>query len=597
MNSLFACHAWFLALVLQVHALSRHGWRSSKAHDEPDWLAAHGEVQHGWHGWRNVKPSSQALDRLASEHDAAHSSSKHATSDAAALNATASYHEQHSDQSPRPHIVFIIADDLGWNDIGLRNGEIQSPNIDDLARRGMLLENYYVQPTCSPTRASFLTGRYPLHHGVGVPIEPNVPLGLPLNETTLASLLRARGYKAHIVGKWHLGSHSFFHTPTFRGFESFYGFYGGSERYFAHTSGNSYDFRRDRQEFCGKGCSEVNVADVDAYSTDLFSHEAARIITTHDQSAPLFLYLSYQAVHFPAEVPDKYGDLYAKIGDESRRIFAGMLTSMDQGIGKVLRALRETDMMRKTVLVFTTDNGAEVLKGGDNYPLNGWKGELLQGGVRGTGLVVAPGVSARKFSGLMHAVDWLPTLLEAAGPSESADRTLPLDGLSMWQAFKGEQDSPRTSIYLGRSYKDSIPMWGPAVLDGDVKLILRGSWPDGSVPTNSSVPPLVLYNLARDPNEKHDLSLEDGATVQRLKGLIESFEKDSGCLSCPDERCPSPRHEHLVPLENGTLLRPLEPFCDDVFRKDLEELSLGARRAMAHLPAVQFMELQRAGGA
>lgn len=543
MSSRTARHGWFLTLVVHVEALSKHGWHHPRS------------------------PVSQAVTEPTPWPDS------------------------------RPHIIFIVADDLGWNDLGMRNGDIQTPNIDNLAKHGVVLDSYYVQATCSPTRASFLTGRYPVHTGVGDAIEAGVPLGLPLNETTLASLLRARGYKAHMVGKWHLGSHSYFHTPTFRGFESFYGYYGGCESYFSHMTGDWYDFRRDSQEFCGRGCSQVNVDDADAYSTELFSKEAAHIITSHDQSSPLFLYLAYQAVHFPGEVPDSYSALYRKIDDPTRRVFAGMLTAMDLGIGKVIKALLDTEMMRNTLLVFTTDNGGATQRGSTNYPLRGRKGELFEGGVRGVGIVTAPGLAARKFSGLMHAVDWLPTLLQAAGPASSPDHTLPLDGVSMWEAIERDEDSPRTSIYLGRSYKESNTMFGPAVRAGDLKLVARGEWPDGSVETNHSVPLLVLFNITEDPNEKHDISLKRPQSVQKLQGLIEAYEKDSGCLFCPDTRCPEPKHDPslLITLANGTTRRPLEPYCDDVIMEDLEadleKLSLGERRSLSHLPAVQFLNM------
>jgi arylsulfatase A-like enzyme len=199
-----------------------------------------------------------------------------------------------------PNVVFIVVDDLGWDDVGFRNnGEIHTPNIDKLAMEGVVLDQYYVQDVCSPSRATFMTGRYPIHNSIVDWIPPASSYGLPLNETTMAQKFKEAGYMSHATGKWHLGFYKWEHTPTFRGFDSFKGFYSGGEDYFSHVANGAYDFRTDSRPDCGKGCSALNTGDQGRYSTTVFSEEAVRIVNSHKKTRPLFLYLAYQGVHSP----------------------------------------------------------------------------------------------------------------------------------------------------------------------------------------------------------------------------------------------------------------------------------------------------------
>ena len=232
-----------------------------------------------------------------------------------------------------PNVVFIVADDLGFSGVGFRNNnEIRTPNIDNFAKEGIVLEKYYVQAVCSPTRATFMTGRFPMHNSIVDWIPPSSAYGLPLNETTMAEKFKSAGYMAHAVGKWHLGFYKWKHTPTFRGFDSFSGFYSGGEDYFTHISSGAYDFRHDDRPNCGAGCSKINSLDQGNYSTTVFSREAVRVIDDHDTSSPLFLYLAYQGVHAPAQVPESYIKPYERtISNPFRRTFAGMLSAVDEG--------------------------------------------------------------------------------------------------------------------------------------------------------------------------------------------------------------------------------------------------------------------------
>jgi arylsulfatase A-like enzyme len=260
----------------------------------------------------------------------------------------------------QPNILFVVMDDLGSHDLGRHGSGIQTPNLDELAADGVYFDNYYVLPYCSPTRAALMSGRYPLHTGVHVVVPPDSVLSLPLDEETLAQLMKRADFKTHAVGKWHIGHANWKMTPTFRGFESFFGFYIGGEDYFTHHNGGGYDLRWDKQENCGEGCSQLP-DERGNYSTHVFTREAIRVIHQHKESLekdqkPLFLYLAYQAVHDPDQVPEEYRKPYDNHSGwgKNRKTYAGMLTAADEGVAKVIQALKDTRLWEDTVVIFTT---------------------------------------------------------------------------------------------------------------------------------------------------------------------------------------------------------------------------------------------------
>lgn len=479
-----------------------------------------------------------------------------------------------------PHIVFIVSDDLGWNDPGFRNNDqIHTPHIDTLAKDGVILDQYYVQSVCSPTRATFLTGRYPLHHTVNDWLWNGKATALPLNETLLPQKLAEAGYRTYATGKWHLGFTSWEHTPTFRGFESFVGFYSGGEDYFEHTAG-AFDFRRDMQPSCGEGCSQVGWHDVNVYSTHIFTAEAVRIIQAHDPEAPLFLYLAYQAVHAPAQVPDDYVLAYRDtISDPRRQIFAGMVSAMDEGIGNVTDALQEKGMLEHTLLVFTTDNGGpcQGTPGGDfvgaeNWPLRGGKHSIWEGGTRGVALLWAGAATqllpesrrGTTASQLMHASDWFPTFCAVAGIGESCAK-LPLDGVDQRGPLLNNDEAVRKEVFYG-IHDDTYNLVQPydtALRDGDGWKLIQG-WgglPDGwSNRTDVETPRyqchgeggkpclneegnLMLFNVLEDPTERNEVSAQYPEVVQRLSARLAVLRATAvevvGGGDTPDPTCPS----------------------------------------------------------
>ena len=221
-------------------------------------------------------------------------------------------------QAERPHFIIMLADDLGWGDVSYHGSVFNTPNIDSIAERGVQLDQFYVQPVCSPTRAAFMTGRYPMRYGMqcGV-VRPWASHGLPLDEQTLAMGLRRAGYTTAVVGKWHLGHHNAAYFPTNRGFDHFYGHYNGAIDYFKHHRDGGHDWHRDDVPHYEEG-----------YSTDLMGQEAARIIENQDPNKPLFLYVPFNAVHSPFHYKEEDTERNAHIEDSRRRIFAAMTSSV-----------------------------------------------------------------------------------------------------------------------------------------------------------------------------------------------------------------------------------------------------------------------------
>ena len=456
-------------------------------------------------------------------------------------------------KEPLPHILFVVIDDLGSNDLGYhRTSGIHTPFIDQLIREGTLLENYYVLPYCSPTRAAFLTGRYPQHTGVHGVLHNNDTVGIPLDEETLAEVLAKAGYQTHIVGKWHVGHSRYEQTPTFRGFRSFYGLYLGGQDYFTHYKwgppiDNVYDMHYDRSQFCGEGCSQL-VDERGNYSTDVFTREATRVIREHkareSATEPLFLYLAHQGVHWPNQVPERYTKPYKNRTDwsDQRITYAGMLSAIDESMQLVVDELKKHEMWENTLTIVTTDNGGPTavcaIQGSSNYPKRGGKCTLYEGGTTGDGFITGPvaaKISSHKhYRNLFHAVDWLPTLAEIVGAKPEGK---PLDGVSHLSSMQSdEQISPRDEIYIGYVLLPDHYIWyGPAVRYRNWKLIQgRTGGPESAeiIPEGSSVPPkggedidYLLFDLDNDPSETHNVALENPLIVQMLQNKLRHYQK------------------------------------------------------------------------
>lgn len=430
-----------------------------------------------------------------------------------------------------PNIVMIVADDLGFNDISWHNQIVRSPNLEMLAREGVLLNQHYSQPICTPTRAALMSGRYPFHIGLQREVvKPLNPWGLLPNLTTLADEFKGAGYVTHIVGKWHLGFCKEDYLPLSRGFDHHYGFWVGSQDYYQHTRMDGYDFRDDM---------EVDQAARGEYSSTLFSKRAKEIITSHDQSSPLFLYLPFQAVHGPLEAPQEYVDLYEEVPDDDRSVFLGMVTAMDDAVGVIVDSLKQSNMYDNTIIVFFSDNGGA--KGhGNNWPLRGHKSSLWEGGTRTPAFVRGPDLTPRVEEGIFHVTDWYPTLLAAIG-KKPADEDL--DGVNEWEALTNSTDiwNREEMVYNIKTLDDHPYSPVAAIRVGDWKYLWRvtgdDTWekpPEGrqngeafhpSKESSNTAHTNQLFNLAEDPLEEENLAYIEEERALEMKERLQEHLK------------------------------------------------------------------------
>ncbi len=394
-----------------------------------------------------------------------------------------------------PNIVIIVADDMGYADIGAHGStDIPTPNIDALAAGGIRFTDAYVSgPYCSPTRAGLLTGRYPQRFGHEFNLNLQPEYGLPLDETTLADRLKVAGYRTALFGKWHLGASERFH-PLSRGFDEFFGFLGGAHSYF-ETSPTGPNAIND---------GRIPVSEP-AYLTDALAERAASFIR-RQQTQPFLLYLAFNAVHLPLQATDQYLARFQHIGDEQRRTYAAMLSAMDDGIGKTLAALREQGLDRSTLVFFFSDNGGPTMagtgiNGSSNSPLRGSKRQTWEGGIRVPFIIRWTGrlAEGKTDSRPIIQLDVLPTALAAAGVK--IDPAWNLDGVNLLPFLTDRlSDPPHAALYWRLGDNVAIRM-------GDWKLVrtttgsLRAANPD----LLSALSGAELYNLAEDIGEQRNL--------------------------------------------------------------------------------------------
>jgi arylsulfatase A-like enzyme len=408
----------------------------------------------------------------------------------------------------------ILADDLGYGDVGF-NGclDIPTPNLDSIAANGVLCTNGYVTEVyCSPSRAALLTGRYQQRYGYDYPppvASANPRLGLPLTETILPQLLKPAGYVCGAIGKWHLGYVPEMY-PTRRGFDEFFGFLdAGSPYYHAEVLRNE--------------TPEIE----EAYLTDAFTREGVDFINRH-AAEPFFLYLAYNAVHKPYHIPpDIYMQRVAYITDPDRQAYAAMAVALDDGVGQVLATLEANNLLENTLIFFLSDNGApsEAPTDGvnsNNYPLRGYKSNVLEGGIRIPFAVQWTGQLPKGVidNDVVSSLDIVTTVSAVAGVSLPLDRVY--DGLNIMPYLKGEQVSPLRTLFwrlldLGPDSPEAHnSIW--AVRSGPLKLVVERFKDD--------LPP-ALYNLENDIGETEDLAAIQPEDVSALIGLNGQWTLDT----------------------------------------------------------------------
>lgn len=415
----------------------------------------------------------------------------------------------------KPNIIHIVADDLGWKDVGF-NGctDIKTPNLDKLAADGAKFTQFYVQPMCTPTRAALMTGRYPFRYGLQTAVIPSVSAyGLDTTEWLMPQCLKEAGYKTAIIGKWHLGHADKKYWPKQRGFDYQYGAMIGELDYFTHSEHGVLDWFRDNQPVKEEG-----------YTTTLLGNDAVKLIEQQDPATPLYLYLTFNAPHTPYQAPKEYVDRYSSIDEPTRRTYAGMVTCLDDEIGRVVAALDKKKLRDNTLILFHSDNGgtrnamfagvmadmSKVKIPCDNGPYREGKGTLYEGATRVCAFANWPGhIKPGTVNGLIHAVDVYPTLAALAGASTA--KCKPLDGVNVWDTIAENKPSPRTEIVY------NVEPFRGAVRQGEWKLIWRTMLP-------SSVD---LYDLSKDPAEKTNLAAANPEKVAELRQRLETLAKDA----------------------------------------------------------------------
>jgi arylsulfatase A-like enzyme len=352
-----------------------------------------------------------------------------------------------------------------------------------------------------------MTGRYPNSTGVYSVIKPRTPWGLKLGERTLAETLREAGYQTAITGKWHLGEFEEAYRPTQRGFDSQYGHWFGAIDYFTHMREGMLDWHRNDKPCEDKG-----------YSTHLIAKEACRIIREKDPAKPLFLYIPFNAVHGPHQVPDSYCEPYTQLKGV-RRTYAGMLSAMDEAVGQVLAALEEKGIRDDTLILFSSDNGGPSPgKVTDNGPLRAGKGTLYEGGVRVCAFANWPGhiPAGKSVDEPLHAVDWYPTLAKLAG--SSAEPKLPLDGRDIMPVLTQSAKSPHGALILNGTSRGQA-----AIRMGEWKLIVGAGNRD------------QLYHLAVDIGEKNDLAGGNPDKLKELRSIYDAMMEKAAPAGEPAE--------------------------------------------------------------
>jgi arylsulfatase A-like enzyme len=416
----------------------------------------------------------------------------------------------------KPNFVLILADDLGWADVGF-NGctDIPTPNLDALAASGVRLEQGYVSASvCGPSRAGLLTGRYQQRFGCGEnppeegwPNNPRCPdAGVPRSEKMLSELLQPAGYQTAVIGKWHLGMAEML-RPNARGFDYFYGFLNGAHSFI--------EAKKEWQPNPGLWPVFRNgePLDYEGYLTDTFSDESVAFIE-RSRDNPFFLYLSYNAVHAPWQAPENVAHKVKHIANPARRTYAGMLVSMDDGIGRVIGALKDNGIYDNTIVVFLSDNGAPKNSQASSAPLRGNKGDTYEGGTRVPFLISWPAglPQATVYRQPVSALDLAPTLLAAAGRPPAAGHAQPeFDGVDLLPYLKGESPGRPHELMFFRRDDDY------AIRHNNWKLAWNNGAPNGSRTAE-------LFNLADDPHERTDLIRQYPEKALELQNRFDAWD-------------------------------------------------------------------------
>lgn len=421
------------------------------------------------------------------------------------------------EKASHPNIIILVADDLGWGDVGYHGSHIKTPHINQLSEDGIQLTRFYVAPVCSPTRAGLLTGMYPNRFGIReTVIPPWCDFGLEPSATIIPEFLEKHGYQNRaIIGKWHLGHSRPEYYPLNNGFTHFYGHLNGAIDYFTHEREGELDWHDDYVSCYDQG-----------YSTDLIAEESVQCIREYSKEEPFFLYVAFNAPHTPLRAKTEDLKLYGY--DESKQAYSGktgaevlgqgntrwqtyaaMVTCMDRGIGRILQTLKELQIEKSTLVLFMSDNGAdEGSGGGSSGPLRGHKFQEFDGGVLSPAIVRWPAgfQGSREVDQLTGFTDVFPTICEIVDPQ--AQVTLSFDGISILKVLTDSVKEINRSLYLGCG----------ALIESNWKIVRSGQNQKMDLPAD------VLFDLNADPYEEKDLSEHYPDLKDRLTREVKKYD-------------------------------------------------------------------------
>lgn len=409
--------------------------------------------------------------------------------------------------SNKPNVIVIVSDDAGYVDFGCYGGkQIPTPNIDAIARQGIRFTDAYVSASvCAPSRAGILTGRYQqrfgFEHNTSNLVAPGYKItdvGMDPSEQTIGNEMQANGYKTIAIGKWHQGDEPK-HFPLKRGFDEFYGFTGGHRDFYAYKGART-------NEHALYNNNEIVPESKITYLTDMFTDKATSFIT-ENKDKPFFMYLAYNAVHTPMNAKKDLMERYASIQDTGRRAYAAMMTSLDDGVGRVMATLKQQNLDKNTIIIFINDNGGATVNSSDNGPLRGMKGSKWEGGIRVAMMMKWPGHIAenKTYSRPVSSLDILPTSIAAGNGKQKGSKKL--DGVNLLPYLTGQnKKSPHEALYWRRGI-------AAAMRENNWKLI--------RVQDN-----ILLFDLNKDISETTNLVQKYPAKVKEMLSRLVEWEKE-----------------------------------------------------------------------
>ncbi|MAW32832.1 MAG: sulfatase [Proteobacteria bacterium] len=411
----------------------------------------------------------------------------------------------------KPNIIYILADDLGWKDVGFHGGVAKTPNIDLMAKQGARLERFYTLPYSTPTRAALLTGRYPLRYGLQMmSILPWNTYGISETERLLPEALKTAGYSTAAFGEWRLGHAKKKFFPTERGFDYFFGSLNKGRKHFKSSDTKNLDWWEGEEQI-----------DVEGYDAEIIAKSVKDYINDNANKTPFFLYISFPNPAFPFEAPEKYLQSYRDIANKNQRNYYAMVSALDYSVGKIIESLREQKLENNTLIIFHSDNGGAVknkYKTGDgdvplavanNGPFFNGKGSLYEGAVRVPALAYWPSkIKPQMTNELIHVTDMYNTLLTVAGASLSSDEQVkPTDGVNAWSVISEGRLSARKEILL------NVDEFRGALISNNWKLIVYATLPAR----------FELFNIQDDPTEENNRSRTEPEIVKKLLRRFNDF--------------------------------------------------------------------------